>query len=319
MNGPGSRPRPIARIELASMTLVDPGAAEQALAPYFPALRLGSGEPAEFRTRLELARAPRFSLAEYAFETPGSAHAGAEELIVVESRGERYRVEHRGREVDLSMPYLAPDDGLVATWDTVHARAIALDRRAVEDVARQATGDDGARVHRLSTRPVSREAARYWQATARGIRLAMAAAPEAFESPIIEQAAFHRLAMAFLHVYPTGWRDRATPRAGRTTVARALEYLHEHAGEPISVQEVAAAVSVSSRGLHAAFVRELGEGPRERLRRIRLEGARADLLAAEPGASTAGIARRWGFVHLSRFAADYRAAYGELPNATLTR
>lgn len=306
-------------IATVTMSLHRPDDAERALAPYFPALQLGSRDASEFRTRLDLVCAGPFSLAEYSFETPGSARAGAEDLIVVESGGRGYRVEERGHDLDLAMPYLAPADGLAASWDRVHARVISLDRGAVEEVARAASGDPGAQVRREGTRPVSPEAARYWQATARGIRHTMATAPEAFASPLIAQAAFHRLAMAVLHVYPTGWRDGLALRAGRATVATALEYLHANAGRAITVQDVAAAAFVSTRGLHAAFVRELGESPRDVLRRVRIEGARGDLLAAGPDASTAAIARRWGFAHLPRFAAEYRRAYGELPSETLRR
>jgi len=298
----------------------EPSAAEAALSQHFPELQLGSAEPAEFQARFGLARTARFALAEYTFETPGSAHAGSEDIVVVESSGRRYRAEHGGHEIDLSVPYLAPAESLVATWDAVRARAISLDLDSVETLARSAADDPDFTVRRLGTQPVSAEAARYWRATTQGIRLALASAPEAFDSPLVEQAAFNRLATAFLHAYPSGWHERGSPRqGGRGTVETAIAFMREHAGEPITAHDVASAVYISTRALSAAFVRELGEPPRDTLRRIRLEGVRADLLAADRGASTAAVARRWGFLHLSRFAAEYRRAYGELPSETLRR
>jgi transcriptional regulator GlxA family with amidase domain len=75
------------------------------------------------------------------------------------------------------------------------------------------------------------------------------------------------------------------------------------------------------RGLQDAFRRNLDASPADYLRRLRLDRVRQDLLAADPlsGATVAGIARRWGFVHLGRFAQTYRTAFGELPGSTLQR
>jgi AraC-like DNA-binding protein len=54
--------------------------------------------------------------------------------------------------------------------------------------------------------------------------------------------------------------------------------------------------------------------PTEYLRRTRLERAHRDLLDGED--SVTGIALRWGFPHLSRFADAYRRQYGVLPSDT---
>lgn len=52
------------------------------------------------------------------------------------------------------------------------------------------------------------------------------------------------------------------------------------------------------------------------LRRVRLDLARRDLLSGD-ATNVAEVAHRWGFVNQGRFAARYRALYGQTPNATL--
>ncbi|EXG82728.1 hypothetical protein CryarDRAFT_3929 [Cryptosporangium arvum DSM 44712] len=72
---------------------------------------------------------------------------------------------------------------------------------------------------------------------------------------------------------------------------------------------------MTPRTVPIAFRRHLGTTPMAYLRRVRLDRAHADLLAAVPGegATVAGVAARWGYGQPGRFAGDYRAAYGRLP------
>ena len=56
------------------------------------------------------------------------------------------------------------------------------------------------------------------------------------------------------------------------------------------------------------------------VRKARLNRVRADLLRSDPQlVGVTEIATRWGFVHLSRFARQYRDQFNELPSATLHR
>ena len=107
-------------------------------------------------------------------------------------------------------------------------------------------------------------------------------------------------------------------RGGPPSLARAVEYMHRHAGEPLTVRAVARAARVSSRALQHSFARHLGTSPQAYLHYCRLDGARAELLAAEPGTVTVRqVAANWQFSNAGRFAADYRRQFGEAPSTTL--
>lgn len=79
-------------------------------------------------------------------------------------------------------------------------------------------------------------------------------------------------------------------------------------------------MAVSVRSLQEGFRRSLDTTPVAYLRRVRLEKARDELTAAEPGTtSVTEVATRWGFVHLGRFSSTYARAFGERPSETLRR
>ena len=70
----------------------------------------------------------------------------------------------------------------------------------------------------------------------------------------------------------------------------------------------------------ASFQDVLDLNPVKFLRALRLNGVRRELKRADPERETvADVAARWGFWHLSHFAADYRAMFDELPSETLKR
>ncbi len=77
---------------------------------------------------------------------------------------------------------------------------------------------------------------------------------------------------------------------------------------------------MSTRSLYALFERQLGESPRQYIRRLRLERIRACL--EDPGCRVRNLtelALDFGFAHLGRFAEQYRRQFGELPSETLRR
>jgi AraC-like DNA-binding protein len=107
-----------------------------------------------------------------------------------------------------------------------------------------------------------------------------------------------------------------TVRRGR--LSPVVDYMEQHADEPLSPQDLARVGCMSVRTLHATFQQELGESPMAYLRRIRLDHVRAELLTCDPlQTRVADVALRWGFLHLSRFAQQYRERFGELPRETL--
>ena len=107
-------------------------------------------------------------------------------------------------------------------------------------------------------------------------------------------------------------------RLGR--LAPVLQYIEANADSDLTPEVLARTAGVSVRSLHAAFHAQLGESPMAYVRRIRLGRVRAELLRSDPSkVRVTDVAMRWGFVHLSRFAEQYRQQFNELPSVTLHR
>lgn len=111
-------------------------------------------------------------------------------------------------------------------------------------------------------------------------------------------------------------RSVATPVA-RVTMAE--EIMRARSDEPLTIESLAREVGVGTRTLQAAFRSLRGVSPRAVLNSFRLDCARQRLLAPEPFASVTDVAIASGFAHLGRFAAAYRARFGETPSETLAR
>lgn len=310
----------IARTALAT---ADPEAAREAFAPLVPRLQFGRVDPDAFRMWIRTESAASFAVINYAFSAPTAVEAGADEVLVVTGRGRGFEVRHGRKAIDTSRPYVNVSEGISATWETFSARTIMLDRSRLQEVARMTSGEPESRLELVELAARTPALGRYWEAVVDRVATAIRASPEAFEEPLVAEAAFSRLAVTYLNAFQLAWTrtdGRQLPVGARSSVVRAaLEYVHAHASEPIGVQHIADAVHISTRGLHAAFVGETGMSPSEQLRAIRLDGVRDELRFSEPALPIAAIARRWGFAHLSRFAEAYERAFGELPSATRGR
>jgi len=112
-------------------------------------------------------------------------------------------------------------------------------------------------------------------------------------------------------------RDQRALRAGAAIVCDAEAVLAATATHALSMDELSEAVGVAKRSLSRAFHLVLGIGPATYLRRHRLSEARRALLKDCGHLTTvAEVAGRYGFRHLGRFSAQYRALFNELPHVT---
>ena len=98
-------------------------------------------------------------------------------------------------------------------------------------------------------------------------------------------------------------------------VRRAEAYIDAHAGDPITMVDVAVA-GVSLRALQKAFVRYRGSSPKDFLKERRLDLVRSRLLAAEPNTTVISASTGAGYSNCGRFASDYKRRFGEAPSET---
>lgn len=113
----------------------------------------------------------------------------------------------------------------------------------------------------------------------------------------------------------------ATTTRGRSLrsprhIRMAIDFMHANMHEPLTMGYVAEAVGVSERSLQVGFRQFHKTTPLAYLREIPLQAVHSELSAPANRLSVADVAEKWGFVHLGRFAALYRAAFGVLPSET---
>jgi len=133
----------------------------------------------------------------------------------------------------------------------------------------------------------------------------------------LEQVLLHSLLFSQPHNYSTALGAPA-PSTGTRPVSNAVELLRSRPAHPWTVAELASEASTSVRSLQEGFRRTLDTTPMAYLRRLRLEKVHEELASAPPGTvGVTQVAVRWGFVHLGRFAAAYRSAFGERPSDTM--
>jgi AraC-like DNA-binding protein len=109
-----------------------------------------------------------------------------------------------------------------------------------------------------------------------------------------------------------------TKRHHREIIARFERVLAANSERQLQIPELCAAIGVSERTLRICCAEFLGMSPTRYVRLQRLNTVRAALRRDDSQKTTVKeIAKRSGFPELGRFAAIYRAVFGETPSATL--
>jgi transcriptional regulator GlxA family with amidase domain len=104
----------------------------------------------------------------------------------------------------------------------------------------------------------------------------------------------------------------------REIVDRLDEFARANLGKPRNIKDICAALAIGQRTLARAVRTVRGTTPARHLHGLALFEVRAAL--QHPATrSVRQAALRCGFRELGRFAADYRAAFGENPSDTLRR
>lgn len=215
-----------------------------------------------------------------------------------------------------------PEHSYTASIYNAQIELAVIDPALVRDVASSTDGNSCGPVRFTGYSAISAQAAQSWKRTYAYVRDQVKAASSVADQPLVGRMAKRLLVAAALTTFPnnvvTGPAAAGHRDASGATVRRAAVFIDDHAGDDISAGDIADAAHVSMRALQLAFRRHLGTTPMSYLRRVRLERAHDELLAAgAAGTTVTAVASRWGFASPSRFTAYYRAVFGTVPSQTL--
>jgi AraC-like DNA-binding protein len=212
-------------------------------------------------------------------------------------------------------PVIYRTEGQQVRWERFEKDVMRINREVVEQVAADRGGwEPGPLAFKPNHVPDGAPLAAWWlMVRTIAAEILGTIGPVSWERELeLTRTAAAGLLTAIPH-WPTGEQHERTPHTG---LARAETFILERIGDRISVDDVADAAGMSTRGLQAAFQRVHQVTPMAYLRSIRLLMARQQL---ESGDATAvsDVARSVGITHLGRFSGAYRDAFGELPGDTL--
>lgn len=210
---------------------------------------------------------------------------------------------------------------LTISWERLNKEVISVPLRAAEEAAAE-YGNTGE-LRFVGTTPVSPAMDRFWRATVGYVASQLETPDSPLTEPLVYSRTLNLLGTAAVRTFPnTTMTADYQPGPGQVAPAalrRAVGYIDANAHRPLTLSDIAAAVSAPPRALQHGFVREYGTTPLGYLHRVRLERARRDLQAADPasGATVESVATRWGFPNPRKFSDTYRDIYGQAPIQTL--
>ncbi|UYO96524.1 AraC family transcriptional regulator [Microbacterium sp. M28] len=288
---------------------------EETWQQFVPSAQLQRADRRDFRFDWASASLPEMSVVRYELAAGVASVVEPEaQILACRVTGGDAQVQSSKGPLPHGSAWITDGEPVSARWDgAATVRALIFDREAAERCARQISGDDRLTLTIRDASVRDADAEELWNRTFEYVLSALGSSAASDE---VLRASLERHALTVtLSAFQTSFRDtmERSPqtRAAPVSVRRALAFIEANAHEPVTVDDVARAVHMSTRGLQRAFQRALDATPGEMLRRARLAGARRDLEQTDE--SVASIARRWGFSHPSRFAAYFRAEYGMLP------
>jgi len=196
--------------------------------------------------------------------------------------------------------------------------AIVVDSGAlIDELERLGSGRRGhLALQATDLRPTKRSRASLQRLLHRVYRFALAApvAPDQQSMTFVEDEIVSWLATEIIR--QNGVEPLSPAR--RRRVEWIERWIEANLDEPIDLARLSKVTGVGPRALAKTTRAARGLTPMEWVLSRRLEMARR-LLARSDERTIARIASDCGFTHLGRFAAAYRAAYGELPSETMAR
>ncbi|MFJ4016636.1 helix-turn-helix transcriptional regulator [Microbacterium sp. NPDC090014] len=292
---------------------------------FVPSAVLHDVDPQRFRFDWHSADLGAVSLVRYdlAAEVRSTAEP-QDQVLVCRVDGPDARVYSDRGDLDASLPWISDGPRVRARWDAgARVTALVFERNTLTHLAKRISGDDGVSVRVGDLAPRSAHAGAAWDRMFAYLEMSAAdLVDDADDDDLVRSELARHAAATTLAAFATTSRLQRHRPAQSTpapaTVRRALAFIAENSHRPITVDDVAAAVHISTRGLQYAFRRALDTTPAESLRQARLDGAHRDLRSGSP-TTVAAVARRWGFSHPSRFAAAYRESFGVLPSVTAAK
>jgi len=236
--------------------------------------------------------------------------------------GGRYAVKSNGQSIDTAQPFLFTPGPGTSTSEELDVLMVNIDVDVLQRTAAERLGADSAKLVFHSNDAVSAARAQHWVRTIGYAWNNVMNVPEMFADDAIRDATLEMVTATALNGFEieAGASPTASDAATSVAIRRAAAFIENHADQPLTVAAIAEAARLSVRGLQLGFQRAFGITPMAYLRSVRLEAARAELLAADAGGEhVAAIARRWAFAHPGRFAALYRERFHERPTDTLRR
>lgn len=285
-----------------------------------------SGDRENFRFGAEGAQEIRFGVEHFRHSMALQTDIDPFDALIL-SHVRRGRLSMANRRTELTVragevALIGANDRHRASWDAIDMAVVRLSVEGTQEIAAELTNTPGGRVRFDLTAPIDQAHAAHFLGIVNYINTSVLESPTVADNPLIRTQAFRMLAVAALTAFPNSTMaddvSSAPASHAPAAVVRAIAFIDTHAGEDITVHDIAAAAHVSPRTLQLAFRRHRGTTPTAYLRQVRLHRAHAELRAGEPNLTTvAQIAHRWGFLHGGHFARLYRQEFDCLPQETL--